>query len=168
MNFNVITSNFMVMSVEHTFTAARRGGWVCVYSGCKYLRTCQLHSDDCFSLRRVCFVSFAIVCELWSAWRSKERTQHLKMKVSRATEYLTGNQFMREKRMKVEKHTNRQRDREREGLGATAADSLHLLVNILLQLKLWLVRLLHLPVLQLPERRRGRHQFPLWAPGGIH
>lgn len=49
---------------------------------------------------------------------------------------------------------------DRQSLGVTAADSLHLLVNILLQLKLWLVRLLHLPVLQFPERRGGRHQFP--------
>lgn len=54
--------------------------------------------------------------------------------------------------------THKQTDRQ--SLGATAADSLHLLVNILLQLKLWLVRLLHLPVLQFPERRGGRHQFP--------
>lgn len=44
------------------------------------------------------------------------------------------------------------------GLRAAAADGPHFLVDVLLQLKLWLIGLLHGPVLQFSERDTDRQQ----------
>lgn len=49
------------------------------------------------------------------------------------------------------------------GLRAAAADCPHLFVDVLLELKLWLVRLLHGPVLQFPGGdTQQTHGLPRW------
>lgn len=117
-----------------------------IYRERKYLRTCLLRSDDGSPL-------FAC-CESHGKNTAFENESLQRRTISDRHLIYAGGEDESGK-------THKQTDRRTEaGLGATAADSLHLLVNILLQLKLWLVRLLHLPVLQFPERRGGRHQFP--------